>query len=1075
MRFFLYAVLLIANVCIAQQTDIIWSKPVRMNINGNSVTKTQNGQKASAKSENILNANTDGWAEFKVTETSVRLGFGFIKLKSNKNEQDGDVEFENMDYSIQLFNNNKLKIYKDGDLVGEYGNYAVNNILRIQRSNNQVKFYKNNVLLTTITNNAIPSKNFVVNGVIQSNGSSIAQARASFVKPLEIAATVTDLHCLTAINTGAIAVSVSGGIQPYTYQWSNGATSASLANLKSGVYQLTVKDAGGNSVSKSFTVLNCVNWTDMQGVSLNGNVLTKTADNGWGNAGAASENILEGGADGFMQFVPGGNVKFSAIGLTFLNTDNDYLSIDYSFLIDHKRLFIFSSGKLVGDFGKVKNSDVLKIERKGGNIIFYKNDVALYKEGTKPELDLVVDVAMNKTNDYFESVKASFFSRQSINVLVKNYEHDDAKGSVTINVAGGYAPYTYGFNGITYPTPYQFLTAIKETSPGLLVDTVIIKHELDSLKAKNSLTGLTPGIYPAYVINTFGDKNEFTGVVGSKISWAVKNGIESKTGPIPARTYEKQTYYFDNGETLVQTGEFNPESCMAIAENNFTKDYANYMEFTVPDTRSAMYVGLFEKAPEEMAEKGPDKGFGDVISNAAFQFTGRGDFTIWFKGLIIYRDKFSSGDVFAMSNDLTTGALNFYVNGRKVIEAPFNELKIINALNLKVLFTSPGAHINNLLLQAKPAGPIVTPLASGSVSVVIQDLTCGQSCNGSIDAYGTVSGFSVPVKYDLVNLQTSAVTTIPYTSPPNHALFTGLCAGNYQVKYLANKITFIISGFLIVPVITPVTIVQNVEVGYLPYWTNYPNCSVDAVSTLEKTSGGSTPDIAGGSTYNTIPQTSTTLNWIDYKITGNAVMNGISLTDPNQLASSVRYGVYAVNLFGVRLYLLKNNTAALSIIHTTPLLSAANDLVRIEKLGANLTFKINGAIKATIAGVTAGNYIMDATIQNLGAKVYTPRVSFGCTLPPVYAVLKKELDGTYFQTYDNKLLFTTDGDYSNMGINYSIYNYARSGTSSLPINSTTLKNGDNRYEIDITSLVGGYYVLELSNQKKEKLLLRFKK
>lgn len=1077
MKFLIFVFLLFVNICIAQQTDIIWGKPVRVTINGNSITKSQNGQIASAKSENILDANVNGWAEFKVTQTNSRLGFGFINKTSNNNEVDGEIDFANMAYSIQLFNNNSVKIYKEGDLFGQFGSYSVGSVFRIERINNQIKFYKNGVLLTSITNNSIPSKSFVVNGVIQSNSTSIIEGKSSFAKPLTLTSSVVDVHCQSATNLGSISISVSGGIQPYTYSWSNGATSSSLNNIKSGTYSLTVTDASNKLIKQTFTVLNCVDWTDATGVTINGTVLTKTATTSWGNAGAASQNVLQGGSDGFMQYTPGGNTKFSSIGLTFLNTDNDYLSIDYAFLIDHKRLFIFSSGKLQGDFGRLKNTDVLKIERKAETILYYKNDIVIYKEITKPEMDLVVDVALNKVNDYFENVKTSFYSKQSLNVSVKNYEHDDAKGSITISVSGGYPPYLYSFNGMVYPTAHEFYLGVKDNSPTLIVDTVVIKNELDALKAKNNLTDLLPDNYQASVSNAFQEKNEFVAVVGSKIIWALKNGIESKKDVIPVRNFGKQTYYYDSGENLVQSGEFNAELNMAIAENNITKNYNNYLEFTVPDIRNAMYVGLFEKELDKMALEGPDKGFQDLRKKTAFQFTGKGDFLIWFDGSVIYSNKFSSGDVFGMANDIVSGEFNYYVNGQKIISKPFEQLKTETALYLKVLFTSPGARINNLVMKVGPIGPpILLPPTFGFVNLVTKDLTCAESCNGSVDATGFLSGFSIPVKYDLVDLQTGVITTIPYTTTPNHALFTGLCAGKYQVKYLANRITFIFSGLTIIPVLTPVTVVQSFEIGYLPYWTNYPNCSVDPLNaSLEKTSGGATLDVAGGSTYNMINQTSSTLNWIDYKVTGNGVVNGLSLSDPDQTAGSVRYGIYTINLFGSRFYLLKNNTSALSIIHSTPLSTASNDLIRIEKLASNLTFKINGVVKGTISGVTTGNYIMDATVQTLNSKVFTPRVSFGCVLPPVYAVLKKELDGTYFQTYDNKLLFTTDGDYSNMGINYSIYNFARVGTSSLPINSSTLKNGDNRYEINITTLSGGYYVLELTNQKKEKLLLRFKK
>jgi hypothetical protein len=45
--------------------------------------------------------------------------------------------------------------------------------------------------------------------------------------------------------TGAIIHTVSGGVPPYTYNWSTGATSQSLNNVAAGVYTSTVTDAAG--------------------------------------------------------------------------------------------------------------------------------------------------------------------------------------------------------------------------------------------------------------------------------------------------------------------------------------------------------------------------------------------------------------------------------------------------------------------------------------------------------------------------------------------------------------------------------------------------------------------------------------------------------------------------------------------------------------------------------------------------------------------------------------------------------------------------------------------------------------
>ena len=65
--------------------------------------------------------------------------------------------------------------------------------------------------------------------------------------------TVTNSSCFGGAN-GSINLTVSGGTGPYSYSWSNGATSEDLTGLSAGTYIVNITDSGGCTASASATI-----------------------------------------------------------------------------------------------------------------------------------------------------------------------------------------------------------------------------------------------------------------------------------------------------------------------------------------------------------------------------------------------------------------------------------------------------------------------------------------------------------------------------------------------------------------------------------------------------------------------------------------------------------------------------------------------------------------------------------------------------------------------------------------------------------------------------------------------------
>jgi gliding motility-associated-like protein len=88
----------------------------------------------------------------------------------------------------------------------------------------------------------------IISGCADTNTYSVTQADS-----LKIDATVIKDTCLPGYD-GKISLSVTGGVSPYTYSWSNGANGDQIINLAPQNYTVTVTDTKGCTMMKAYTV-----------------------------------------------------------------------------------------------------------------------------------------------------------------------------------------------------------------------------------------------------------------------------------------------------------------------------------------------------------------------------------------------------------------------------------------------------------------------------------------------------------------------------------------------------------------------------------------------------------------------------------------------------------------------------------------------------------------------------------------------------------------------------------------------------------------------------------------------------
>lgn len=119
-------------------------------------------------------------------------------------------------------------------------------------------------------------ENIIINKIIYGCLALIMIGLISFPQNLKAQITFTVKQASCGATDGSVTVSVSGGTAPYTFLWSNGATTPTISNLGVGSYSVEIKDANLCTGHGEVFVDNA---TDMEVSISGGNVTTQYCSN----------------------------------------------------------------------------------------------------------------------------------------------------------------------------------------------------------------------------------------------------------------------------------------------------------------------------------------------------------------------------------------------------------------------------------------------------------------------------------------------------------------------------------------------------------------------------------------------------------------------------------------------------------------------------------------------------------------------------------------------------------------------------------------------------------------------------
>jgi hypothetical protein len=440
------------SACNTADEQVLWKTSDLSNVQAtnNNLLKIQSGGNWDGGAASWNTVKDNGYFQFTATEINKARMAGLSTTNTGS-------DYATIQYAFYLLSNSTVQIYESGNYRGSFGTYAANDVFKVAVEASVVKYYQNGTLV--YISGTAPTLPMLVDVSIHTNGGTITNALVSNYNLGVFTATATNAGASPIYQWKLNGTNVGTNSSTYTNTaLSNGDVVTCL--LRPNIGGCTATNYTSNSItnrtvtspvgidfyiqgvvatSACNTAEEQVKWktADLLNVQSSGNNLNKIQSNSNWDGGAASWNTVSN--NGYFQFTATETNRYRAVGLSSVNANANYTSIQYAFyLLSNGTFQVYESGNYRGSFGTYATNDLFKIAVEASVVKYYKNGVLLYISTLAPTLPMLVDVSIYNTGGTVT------------NAIISNY--NTGSFTATATNAGAAPVYQWKVNGINVGT-----------------------------------------------------------------------------------------------------------------------------------------------------------------------------------------------------------------------------------------------------------------------------------------------------------------------------------------------------------------------------------------------------------------------------------------------------------------------------------------------------------------------------------------------------------------------------------------------------------------------------------------------